>query len=63
MFTKCFQDIKYTTMDQTPTFSNILPRLSFSEMTSSPYTSSTHFPSLLHSMAFTCRRLVLLFRG
>ena len=40
-FTKCFQDTKYTTIDQTPTFSNILPSLSFSEMTSSPSTNKT----------------------
>ena len=38
--TKCFQDIRKNTMDQTPTFSNILPNLSFSEMTSSPSTKT-----------------------
>ena len=60
---KCFQDIKYNTIDQTLTFSNILPSLSFSEMTSSPSTKSTPFSSLLRSVAFTCRKLVLLFKG
>ena len=34
--TNCFQNIRYTTMDPTPTFSNIFPSLSFLEMTSSP---------------------------
>ena len=38
--TKCFQDIRYNTMDQNPTFFNILPSLSFSEMTSTPLTKT-----------------------
>ena len=45
--TKCFQYIRYYTMDQTPTFFNILPSLLFSEMTSPTYQDSTPFSSLL----------------
>ena len=46
--TKCFQDIRYNTMDQTPTFSNILPSLSFSEMTSSHSAKTTR-----HALPFS----------
>ena len=62
---KCFQDIKYTTMDQTPTFSNILPSLSFLEMTSSPSTNKTPPHSLPFSpqLGLNLQKTFLLFRG